>query len=99
MRSNEALWQTTVGEDLNGSTLGLLGLGRLGSRVAAVGLAFEMSVIAMGAEIAGEGTLGVDSPIMGETGADADAEPEAETSKEGTDKVAGGPKDGDVDET
>lgn len=60
---------------------------------------FEMSVIAMGAEIAGEGTLGVDSLIMGETGADADAEPEAETSKEGTDKVAGGPKDGDVDET
>ena len=60
---------------------------------------FEMSVIAMGAEIAGEGTLGVDSPIMGETGADADAEPEAETSKEGTDEVAGGPKDGDVDET
>ena len=40
------LWQTTVGEDLNGRTLGLLGLGRLGSRVAAVGLAFEMSIIA-----------------------------------------------------
>ena len=54
---------------------------------------FEMSVIAMGAEGAGEGMLSVDSLIMGETGA------EAETSKEGTDKVAGGPKDGDVDET
>jgi DNA-directed RNA polymerase subunit omega len=58
---------------------------------------FEMSVIAMGAESAGEGMLSVDSQIMGETGADAEAE--AETSKEGTDEVAGGPKDGDVDET
>ena len=59
---------------------------------------FEMSVIAMGAmgaEGAGEGTLNVDSLIMGEIGADA----EAETSEEGTDEVAGGPKDGDVDET
>ncbi len=56
---------------------------------------FEMSVIAMGAEIAGEGTPSVDSLIMGQTSADA----EAETSKEGTDEVAGGPKDGDVDET
>ena len=56
---------------------------------------FEMSVIAMGAEVAGEGTPSVDSLIMGEIGADA----EAETSEEGTDEVAGGPKDGDVDET
>ena len=39
-------WQTAVGGDLNGKTLGILGLGRLGSRVAAIGLAFEMSVIA-----------------------------------------------------
>ena len=54
---------------------------------------FEMSVIAMGAEVADEGVPSVDSLIMGETGA------EAETSKEGTDEVAGGPKDGDVDET
>ncbi len=58
---------------------------------------FEMSVIAMGAEGAGEGVLSVDSLIMGETG--AEAEVEAETSKEGTDEVAGGPKDGDVDKT
>ncbi len=58
---------------------------------------FEMSVIAMGAEVAGEAMPSVDSLIMGETGADAVAE--AETGKEGTDEVAGGPKDGDVDET
>ncbi|MFJ3805544.1 D-2-hydroxyacid dehydrogenase family protein [Streptomyces sp. NPDC090073] len=37
-------WQTTVGADLHGSRLGLLGLGRIGSRVARVGLAFGMRV-------------------------------------------------------
>jgi phosphoglycerate dehydrogenase-like enzyme len=39
-------WQTTVGTDLAGRTLGLLGLGRLGTQVAAVGRAFGMDVIA-----------------------------------------------------
>ena len=38
-------WQTTVGADLAGKTLGILGLGRLGSRVARVATAFGMSVI------------------------------------------------------
>ncbi|HLZ82433.1 MAG TPA: D-2-hydroxyacid dehydrogenase family protein [Caulobacteraceae bacterium] len=39
-------WQHTVGDDLAGKTLGLLGLGRVGSGVAKVGLAFGMNVIA-----------------------------------------------------
>ncbi|KJS59551.1 D-2-hydroxyacid dehydrogenase family protein [Streptomyces rubellomurinus] len=39
-------WQSTVGHDLHGRTLGLLGLGRIGSRVAQVGLAFGMRVLA-----------------------------------------------------
>ncbi len=39
-------WQTTVGSGLAGRTLALAGLGRLGSAVARVGLAFEMNVIA-----------------------------------------------------
>lgn len=39
-------WQTTIGTDLAGSTLGVIGLGRIGTRVAAVGQAFEMRVIA-----------------------------------------------------
>jgi phosphoglycerate dehydrogenase-like enzyme len=39
-------WQETVGTDLAGKTLGVIGLGRLGRRVAAVGRAFEMDVIA-----------------------------------------------------
>ena len=39
-------WQTAVGGDLEGHVLGLLGLGRLGARVAAVGRAFGMQTIA-----------------------------------------------------
>ncbi|MFE0352871.1 D-2-hydroxyacid dehydrogenase family protein [Streptomyces nigra] len=39
-------WQSTVGADLHGRRLGLLGLGRIGSRVAQVGLAFGMRVTA-----------------------------------------------------
>lgn len=39
-------WQVSVGTGLSGKTLGLLGLGRLGSRVARVALAFDMRVIA-----------------------------------------------------
>ncbi|MFJ9374079.1 D-2-hydroxyacid dehydrogenase family protein [Streptomyces sp. NPDC101455] len=39
-------WQQSVGADLHGRTLGLLGLGKIGSRVAQVGLAFGMRVTA-----------------------------------------------------
>ncbi|MEV7884562.1 D-2-hydroxyacid dehydrogenase family protein [Streptomyces sp. NPDC002817] len=39
-------WQSTVGADLHGRRLGLLGLGKIGSRVAQIGLAFGMRVSA-----------------------------------------------------
>ena len=39
-------WQTTIGRDLRGKTLGLIGLGRLGGAVAKFGQAFGMKVIA-----------------------------------------------------
>jgi phosphoglycerate dehydrogenase-like enzyme len=39
-------WQTTVGQDLKGKTLGLLGLGRLGSGTAGYARAFGMKTIA-----------------------------------------------------
>jgi len=60
---------------------------------------FEMSVIAMGAEGAGEGTPSVDNLIMGEssTATSPDAEIETEISGEGADEAAGGPKDGDTE--
>ena len=39
-------WQTSVGWGLEGQTLGVVGLGKLGARVAKVGQAFGMKVIA-----------------------------------------------------
>lgn len=47
-------WQQTVGADLHGRTLGLLGLGKIGSRVAQVGLAFGMRVTAWSQNLTGE---------------------------------------------
>jgi phosphoglycerate dehydrogenase-like enzyme len=41
-----APWQSTLGIDLYGKTLGIIGLGKLGKRVARVANAFEMKVIA-----------------------------------------------------
>jgi D-3-phosphoglycerate dehydrogenase len=39
-------WQTTIGPDLEGMTLGVLGLGKLGARTANIAKAFGMKVIA-----------------------------------------------------
>jgi phosphoglycerate dehydrogenase-like enzyme len=39
-------WGVTIGTCLEGKVLGVLGLGRLGAKVARVGVAFDMSVIA-----------------------------------------------------
>jgi phosphoglycerate dehydrogenase-like enzyme len=41
-----AAWQTTIGPDLEGLTLGILGLGKLGVRTANIAKAFGMKVIA-----------------------------------------------------
>jgi phosphoglycerate dehydrogenase-like enzyme len=41
-----AVWQSTLGPDLEGMTLGILGLGKLGTRTAAIAQAFGMKVIA-----------------------------------------------------
>ena len=55
-------WQVDLGEDAYGKTLGVLGLGRLGSRVAAVGQAFGMDVLAWSQNLTRERTdeLGVE---------------------------------------
>ena len=39
-------WQTTLGFDLEGKTLGILGLGNLGAKVGKIGAAFGMKIIA-----------------------------------------------------
>ncbi|HEX5508428.1 MAG TPA: NAD(P)-dependent oxidoreductase, partial [Pseudolabrys sp.] len=41
-----ALWQTTIGKDLEGLTLGIVGFGKLGQRVTRIANAFGMKVIA-----------------------------------------------------
>jgi phosphoglycerate dehydrogenase-like enzyme len=52
-------WQSTIGTDLRGQTLGVLGLGRLGSAVAKVGLAFGMDVIAWSQNLTTERAVAV----------------------------------------
>jgi phosphoglycerate dehydrogenase-like enzyme len=47
-------WQTRIGHRIAGKTLGLLGLGRLGSAVARVGLAFRMEAIAWSQNLTAE---------------------------------------------
>lgn len=47
-------WQSTIGRDLSGSTLGLLGLGKIGAKVAAVAGAFGMSVVAWSQNLTAE---------------------------------------------
>ncbi|MBI3757108.1 MAG: D-2-hydroxyacid dehydrogenase family protein [Deltaproteobacteria bacterium] len=47
-------WQISMGIDLNGKTLGVIGLGNLGSQVATVGKAFQMNVIAWSQNLTAE---------------------------------------------
>ena len=42
----QGYWQTTVGVELKGKILGLIGLGRVGSQVAKIAKAFDMQVMA-----------------------------------------------------
>ncbi|WP_435598837.1 D-2-hydroxyacid dehydrogenase family protein [Streptomyces anulatus] len=49
-------WQSTLGADLHGRTLGLLGLGKIGGRVAQVGRAFGMDVHAWSQNLTKERT-------------------------------------------
>lgn len=50
----EGAWQTTVGVDLTGKTLGIVGLGRLGSIVARYGTAFGMGLVAWSQNLTAE---------------------------------------------
>ena len=47
-------WQSTLGADLGGRTLGVLGLGRVGTRVARVAQAFDMDVAAWSENLTAE---------------------------------------------
>ncbi len=52
--TREGRWQTALGRAINGRVLGVIGLGKIGARVAAVGKAFEMDVIAWSQNLTGE---------------------------------------------
>src|SRR4029453_18761576 len=47
-------WQTTIGLDLEGLTLGVIGLGKLGTRTAQIAKAFGMKVIAWSQNLTAE---------------------------------------------
>ena len=53
MKAGEA-WQVTMGQDLEGLTLGVLGLGKLGQRVTNIGKAFGMKPIAWSQNLTAE---------------------------------------------
>ncbi|TQS45349.1 D-2-hydroxyacid dehydrogenase family protein [Cryptosporangium phraense] len=58
-------WQTTVGTELGGLTLGVAGLGRLGSQVARIGQAFGMDVIAWSANLTADRAADVGVTAVG----------------------------------
>jgi phosphoglycerate dehydrogenase-like enzyme len=53
-RMREGGWQETVGTALYGRTLSILGLGRLGSRMASIGRAFGMEILAWSQNLTAE---------------------------------------------
>lgn len=55
----EGRWQTEVGMGLEGKTLGVIGLGKLGSRVARIGAAFGMKVLAWSTNLTDEAAAAV----------------------------------------
>lgn len=58
-------WQSTIGVDLAGRTLGVVGLGRLGSKVAAIGTAFGMDVIAWSPHLTAERAASAGAALTG----------------------------------
>jgi phosphoglycerate dehydrogenase-like enzyme len=63
--TREGRWQETLGTGLNGKTLGVLGLGTLGSRVARVGRAFEMEVLAWSQNLTAERAAAAGATLVG----------------------------------
>ena len=66
--TREGKWQTTLGLGLNGKTLGVVGLGTLGSRVARYGNAFEMEVLAWSQNLTAERAVEVGATLVGREG-------------------------------
>jgi phosphoglycerate dehydrogenase-like enzyme len=58
-------WQVDLGIGLKGKTLGVIGLGKLGSQVARVGKAFEMDVIAWSQHLTSERATAAGARLVG----------------------------------
>ena len=57
-------WQHSIGDDLSGKTLGVIGLGNLGSKIAKIGLAFGMHVIAWSQNLTAEKAAAVGAALV-----------------------------------
>jgi phosphoglycerate dehydrogenase-like enzyme len=58
-------WQTTLGFELAGKTLGVLGLGRLGGEVARIGAAFRMNIVAWSPNLTAERAAAAGAKLVG----------------------------------
>lgn len=67
-RMREGGWQTTLGRDLEGATLGIIGLGRLGSQVATIGKAFGMNLLAWSRNLTAERAAEFDATLVSKEG-------------------------------
>jgi phosphoglycerate dehydrogenase-like enzyme len=57
-------WQRCIGDDLSGKTLGIIGLGNLGSKVAGIALAFGMQVVAWSQNLTAEKAAAVGAALV-----------------------------------
>ncbi len=57
-------WQRTIGGDLRGKTLGVLGLGNIGAAVARIGAAFGMEVVAWSQNLTAEKAASVGARLV-----------------------------------
>lgn len=58
-------WGETVGADLAGRTLGVVGLGKIGARVATIGSAFDMNVLAWSQNLTAERATAAGATLAG----------------------------------
>ena len=61
------VWQPVMGKDLRGKTLGIVGLGRLGSQVAKLGLTIGMEVIAWSSNLEAAQASAIDVTAVSKT--------------------------------
>ena len=61
------VWQPVMGKDLRGKTLGIVGLGRLGSQVAKLGLTIGMEVIAWSSNLEAARASAIDVTAVSKT--------------------------------